>query len=632
MVFLPVLFFFLVWRFFILKGLEWREAFLAAFTVWGVLTVVAVETLTFVFGLKYISLVAFWIVLSSIFGFLVLRCPRAGAFRWGWPTLTWPEWMMLSGSVLILGVTLFIALFSPPNTWDSMSYHMSRVSQWMSHNGVMNYPTNTIRQLVYLPYAEYAILHAQILSGGDRFANIIQWGAFAGCAVGVSLISRELGAARLWQVASALSVLTLPMGILQASSTQSDLVAGLWCVVMAVGTLLFIRSGRRRWILMIAGSVALAVLTKAAGLVIGFFFVGAALCLARGTWVRRLQLLGVVALMLVCLTTPFMLRLIAVDANPSLALAQGGRVTMTHVTMAAIVSNGLRNAATELALPIKSWNTQLVAWITACHRPLGLDVADQATSSVKKFAITYALDEDYMPNPWHMMVIIIAGGVFFFVRGKDRAWWGYYAVLISATLVFLGTVLWQPWIGRFHMPFFMLALPLAFVVLAKVLPRFVLLIVTGLLFLGALHPLIENNTRRLVSAKSMFHFTREQRYFMKHPWEYGTVDQITKLLKKAGCTDLGLKLTSDDWDYPWMLFMGRESRVEHVNVTERAGSFLRPGGDFYPCAVVAHKALIPENQQFDGRVFVQVAQAGESVLFLDPLWAKTQGVRNGERP
>ena len=127
-------------------------------------------------------------------------------------------------------VLLTIAFFAPPNTWDSMTYHMARVAHWIQNHRVDLYPTQDERQIWKDPWAEYAILHLQLLSQGDHYANLVQWFSYAGSIIGVSLIARALGINRLGQIVTALVAATMPMSLLQATSTQNDLAAALWLI------------------------------------------------------------------------------------------------------------------------------------------------------------------------------------------------------------------------------------------------------------------------------------------------------------------------------------------------------------------------------------------------------------------
>jgi 4-amino-4-deoxy-L-arabinose transferase-like glycosyltransferase len=106
-------------------------------------------------------------------------------------------------------------------------------------------------------------MHLQILSGGDRFANFVQWFSMVGSIIGVSLIAKELGASARGQVFSAVFCATIPMGILQGSSTQNDYVVGFWLVCLAYYVLLAVKvKNNQTSLLFIGASLGLAILTK----------------------------------------------------------------------------------------------------------------------------------------------------------------------------------------------------------------------------------------------------------------------------------------------------------------------------------------------------------------------------------
>src|SRR5690242_18911992 len=72
----------------------------------------------------------------------------------------------------IFAFTLVIAIVAPPNNWDSTTYHMARVLNWIQQESVNHFPTYNLRQIELNPWAEYAILQFQLLSGGDYLANL----------------------------------------------------------------------------------------------------------------------------------------------------------------------------------------------------------------------------------------------------------------------------------------------------------------------------------------------------------------------------------------------------------------------------------------------------------------------------
>ena len=73
--------------------------------------------------------------------------------------------------LLLVGGTFCVALLSPVQTYDSLSYHLSRVAHWAQNRSVAVYVTGIERQNMMGPFAEYAVLHLYILQGGDRLAG-----------------------------------------------------------------------------------------------------------------------------------------------------------------------------------------------------------------------------------------------------------------------------------------------------------------------------------------------------------------------------------------------------------------------------------------------------------------------------
>src|SRR5262249_19335549 len=136
-------------------------------------------------------------------------------------------------------------------------------AHWIQNGTVAHYPTSIVRQLYLPPWSEFAISQLQLLSGGDRFANCVQWLALVGSAVAVWRIAAQLGAGATGQVLSAVFAVTLPMAILQGSSAQTDLVTSLW-VLIFVSEVLANRavSWSPLRVAFIGGSIGLALLTK----------------------------------------------------------------------------------------------------------------------------------------------------------------------------------------------------------------------------------------------------------------------------------------------------------------------------------------------------------------------------------
>ena len=93
----------------------------------------------------------------------------------------------------ILLTTFLIAIYSPPNNWDSHTDHMARTSHWIQNESVDFFPTNNYRQNSYAPFSEYVLLNIKLLTNSDVLMNLVQWFCFIICIIIISLISKEYG-------------------------------------------------------------------------------------------------------------------------------------------------------------------------------------------------------------------------------------------------------------------------------------------------------------------------------------------------------------------------------------------------------------------------------------------------------
>jgi len=140
------------------------------------------------------------------------------------------RWYIVSGFFIILPLFL-IALYYPPNNYDSLTYHLTRIEHWVQNGNVDFYPTNSSRQLFMTPLTEYVLLHWRLLTGNDIFANLLQFVSMIFCALLSILIVGEWGGNKLAKLLAFILTITVPMGILQSTSTQTDYVTGFFVLV-----------------------------------------------------------------------------------------------------------------------------------------------------------------------------------------------------------------------------------------------------------------------------------------------------------------------------------------------------------------------------------------------------------------
>src|SRR4051812_26743086 len=159
--------------------------------------------------------------------------PRVGEARIG--AAAYPAIAVLVGmAVFALAVQLVMAIAVAPTNWDSMTYHLSRAAYWLQQHSAAHFPGGSVRQLGSPPNAEILQAWTLLVTGTDRFAAVVQWLALIGVCGCVLEGARLLGFDRAGALFAAALFAVLPQPVLQAASTQNDLVTALFVIAVAV--------------------------------------------------------------------------------------------------------------------------------------------------------------------------------------------------------------------------------------------------------------------------------------------------------------------------------------------------------------------------------------------------------------
>ncbi|NCC50105.1 MAG: phospholipid carrier-dependent glycosyltransferase [Spartobacteria bacterium] len=583
--------------FVVLACAEWsrqglfRDAVLRAAVFVGVITVTGTEALGFCRMLTFWGVVGFWgIALMGVGGWCVLTILRHG---WGRPAstvLSTVQWALLVWCVVYILLIGLLAWMCPPNVWDGLTYHMSRVMHWIQNRSVAFYPTSIPRQLHLSPGAEYVILHAQLLSGGDRFANLVQWGAMTGCLLAGSLMAHELGAGRRGQLLTVVLVLTLPAGILQASNVQTDFVVSFWLLLLALYVVRMCRQASPRDAFLAGGALGLAVLTKGTALVFAapllLVYTASAWRADRKTWLRAMAVMGCLTLLL---NGPFWLRNQALYGRPLGPGSEGVGGAFSyrndHFSADVLLSNLSRNLALHAVQPVSALRMEVEEWTRTFHEALGLDSDDPATTwtgTTFHLADQWA-HEVHAGNPLHLLLIFGCGLVLCIPRifrkndktGLIRA---LYLSGWCGLALFCLLLRWQPWGARLHLPFFVLLMPCLGVVVERIMPPRFAYGLGILLLLCALPWLFSNALRPLVGPAAVWRVDRSAQYFAAAPSLRAPYGALRGYLARRGPEEVGLFLGLDDPEYLLWRTVGAPGMTwRHVGV-ENASGRLAAGG------------------------------------------------------
>jgi hypothetical protein len=590
-------------------GGDWRRAALEAAVVWGAFLALATEGLSLLGLLTRGWLAGLWAAGALALGAWLLRMrhgvapaerplPHPEALPHPEERLPTEPRLLLTGVAALLALVAFTALVAPPNNWDSMNYHLPRVVQWIQRHSVRHFPTNYLPQLEHPPLAEFVILHLQLLYGGDRFANLVQWLALAGSATGVSLVARQLGAAPRGQVIATVVAVTLPMAILQGSSTQNDLAVSFWLVAFAFFALRAMAAerpgvGDAAWV---GASLGLALLTKGtAYLFAAPFCVWVAAALVRklrwSVWRPGLVITGLMLL----LNGGHYLRNTALFGRPISDGGEAGNHLRTPVAIASIV---VKNLSVHLGTPFVPVNALIDGAIRALHQRLGLDVNDPRTTCWGEYRFR-ALNthEDSAGNPLHLLLVLAAAPALAW-RRKLRGWVAGHGLAVgAAAFLFCLMLKYQPLNSRLHTPLFLLMAPVVAHALqstgasvSRAVAATLLLAAAPWVLFNGTRPIVSITTARSGHRASILEVDRFEQYFA-NPQARHLVEpyrQAAEMLGRDG-GDLGLLLPPGAFEYPlWVLLKpeGAARRLGHVAVRNVSRGAALPGERFEPAAIL----------------------------------------------
>ena len=91
----------------------------------------------------------------------------------------------------------------------------------------------------------------------------------------------------------------------------------------------------------------------------------------------------------------------------------------TH-SLAAGISNIVRNLALHFSTPVKSVNRQIEKGLATFHDFIGFDISDRRTSFSAFLVPTLAFNEDVSGNPIHLLLIIASLAAFALLKPRDR--------------------------------------------------------------------------------------------------------------------------------------------------------------------------------------------------------------------
>jgi len=602
---------------------DWRWSAIVAGAIWGVCSTLIVEMSSLLRCLNAPMLLASWCLVNAGLWGMALAFVRNRKGRLTEWLSRWPDvwgrfkvypWdvrllLILIGSlVAVLGV---IAIATPTTNWDSFTYHLPRVMHWIQQGSVEHFPTGNTRQIESGPWSAFILTNLYLLEGSDRFFNLVQWLAMVGSVVAASLLARQL-----WHLAeppaaesvrsapddrtrcqrgealAALLVVTLPIGLVESITTQTDYGVTFWLACLANFALAAWKEPRHGWYALGMGAtLGLGLLTKVTMIIYAAPMVAA--LLARWWWqlpglgakLRPSLMVGVAVLLL---NAPHWSRNLAVFGSPLGSQATRAIQCNRNISLASTFSNLIRNLTLETNTGIRPLTRKLNQLLFYAHRLSGKDINDpDITYPMGRFGFfpDFFVDDSYASNPYHGVLILAAAGL---ALRRWRCSWPrlVYVVLIGVSFVaFCGYLRWQQWHTRMHLAYLVLLMPWVAVELERFLAGWRMAVVGGGLLGFAVFSLLDNQNRPVADAWFR-QLPRENQYLVPYdlPKKLATANtakfqQIADEILASDCRRIGLKLRAEDAEYLiWRFLINRGFRgsLEHVWVENESAQLQNP--------------------------------------------------------
>lgn len=544
------------------------------------------------------GVLAAWALFLLVLGFLCIK----GDLRRTWSRFLRHHPMQMVGRGIQKNKFLSFALFYflvftflgavlyAPNTYDAMTYHMTRIMHWLQNENVAYVITNDQRLNYQLPLAEYLIMHIQLLFTKDYFANLIQWNAYVTSIVAVSQIAAELGLNRRMQLLSGFVMALVPNIIFQSQSTQNDLTTGSFLLLFVLFMLKLCRTVSFRTILLAGIAMGLALATKGtAFLYIGILGPSFAVWILvnsgrewfRNAWKCSLIVLVGLGLLFPIFCRNYLLYHTILPTNPD--KNRNSVYVISDLAPMEILRTCVRSMSLHLGLPAEAWNRRLQTFLEHAFGPKYLRTQNTNAGEIPP-VVDFSLYEDSIGNFLHLLlffisVLSLACSVLLLKKerifskewreSKELFW---YTSIVFLAMLFLFTMLcYSPWRARYHVPLFCLfSISIAYCIFTFLRPTWLRMIFYFLLFCNGLYFLHNNAAHPItwerVKTFSMERLERQKNEHLPDRKTFDALNHFKYFLEKKGIKKILFHNIGNQRDYPILKILGSAIQQDGITV------------------------------------------------------------------
>lgn len=506
--------------------------------------------------------------------------------------------------LMILGLQ---SLMYPPISGDGLTYHLPRVMHWIQNRSVDLYATNIDRQVQMPPFGEYNLLHFFVLSGSDIYANSVQWLSYVGCVIGISFIIKMLNGSIEQQITGAIICASIPMAILQSTSTQNDMVVSFWIICFVIYVLKIINDPLNRILPIFGGiSLGLALLSKATAYIFlaPFCLILVFVLIRKG---RKPILNG-----FLIITIAFALNLLHYSRMYTIfesPLGPNEYYSNSEISIASFSSNLIRNTALNFAYPCIDQNqlNPINEGLKHLHKLTEFDEIDKRNtmgelSPFRLMDIKSAFFEDTAGNPIHLALAVICIPIILITKNNYRVIL-FFAISIIIGAVFFSVYLrYQSWGVRLQLPLFVLSSAIIAISFNSRVRKTISLILVSFSFLWVWFNSNHDPKYLLPNLNQQVRYSYFPEYYTEN------ISMITQTLSKSNCKELGLDYGGEMEEYRIWAYLKAEKwqgRIEHIGVRNETKKLADKS--YAPCAVITddEKRFLKYEkfQKFEGAPF-----------------------------
>ena len=551
--------------------------FLKFFIIWSFSLVIYSELLSLLelYTKKYF--IYFWIFTTFLFFFLLKNNKKKSSLNSFFNLI--PKTYIYTSIFLLL--LLFLCLIYPPNNYDSMTYHLPRVFYWIQNESLNNFASNNLRQLVYAPFSGMVFSALFCLTNSDYLFNFVHFFCLIVILFVLKNIISELNPKLKATSTAFIFLLTMPMVILQATTTQNDLLTSMWLLLCLMFAIKFKKNNDNANIIFFSISLGCAILTKSTAYIFGFpIYI---LAMFTSYKYKKLNFFLISNLIIVLLNTGTYFRNFELTGNP-IGLIENIKVSNEDYSLQTTFSNFLRNSSSQLILPDKSINNNNEKMVKDIHDFFNIDYNNPETTfgNTKFDDIWFVISEDMSGNPLHYLIILFC--ILMATFNKKNSYIKNYIVLILFSFILFCTLIkWQPWINRLNLPFFILITPFVALIIHGFDFR-VKIILFASLFVYSLPFLLMNPNRPIIkysyetnisSLKDLDKInlklinpvnivSNREQFFSNDKNKFKKYANLVETIKNSDCKIIGIDLGSDTPEY-WLLYL--------LNIKEKSYSY-----------------------------------------------------------